>query len=295
MPLILSSGILNGNTWHGTDRHLNGAPTRALVSSESGRGFYEHLHQVTNATSPRKNWVWRWGYNAGGPGNPLKSGDHTTSLVIESYYETSPGVAQTELYWQHSSPQGKTIRPWAMNIAVAGGDEETPYAEMMLQLSSFALNEIDGITPTLTRSSSGPFVFYRDIMPADGRDLDLGVFPGNPFRDGVFSRKVYAPVVETENLHRADGVTLIAFGANTVTIGASGATGAGESTIIRGGGETQARATPAGFVIDGRLGFYGADPLTKRTITGSRANNTALASLLSNLDALGLITNATTT
>ena len=43
------------------------------------------------------------------------------------------------------------------------------------------------------------------------------------------------------------------------------------------------------------LGFYGASAVTKPTVTGSRGGNAALASLLSALASLGLITDNTTT
>jgi len=42
------------------------------------------------------------------------------------------------------------------------------------------------------------------------------------------------------------------------------------------------------------IGFYGTSPQTKQTITGSRGGNAALASLLTGLAALGLITDSTT-
>jgi hypothetical protein len=44
----------------------------------------------------------------------------------------------------------------------------------------------------------------------------------------------------------------------------------------------------------GRLGFYGTTPSAKLAVTGSRAGNAALASLLTQLAALGLITDSTT-
>jgi hypothetical protein len=42
------------------------------------------------------------------------------------------------------------------------------------------------------------------------------------------------------------------------------------------------------------IGFYGTSPQTKQTITGSRGGNAALASLLTSLAAIGLITDSTT-
>lgn len=49
-----------------------------------------------------------------------------------------------------------------------------------------------------------------------------------------------------------------------------------------------------GLAHSGPVGFFGATPTTKPTITGSRGGNAALASLLTQLAALGLITNSTT-
>lgn len=47
-------------------------------------------------------------------------------------------------------------------------------------------------------------------------------------------------------------------------------------------------------IFRGNIGFYGATPGSKPTISGSRGGNAALADLLTNLAALGLITDGTT-
>lgn len=50
-------------------------------------------------------------------------------------------------------------------------------------------------------------------------------------------------------------------------------------------------------VLDGAantIGFHGATPVTQQTVTGSRGGNAALASLLTALDALGLVVDSTT-
>ena len=44
--------------------------------------------------------------------------------------------------------------------------------------------------------------------------------------------------------------------------------------------------------LDGNIGFYGAAPAAKPTVTGSRGANAALASLLTALATLGLITDS---
>ena len=49
-----------------------------------------------------------------------------------------------------------------------------------------------------------------------------------------------------------------------------------------------------GQTIAGPVGFYGAAPIAKPAVTGSRGANAALASLLTQLAALGLITDSST-
>lgn len=48
------------------------------------------------------------------------------------------------------------------------------------------------------------------------------------------------------------------------------------------------------FAVTGSVGFYGAAPAAKPAVTGSRGGNAALASLLTSLATLGLITDSTT-
>ncbi len=56
--------------------------------------------------------------------------------------------------------------------------------------------------------------------------------------------------------------------------------------------EEQSGLMPA--VDFGKLGFYGASAQPRPTVTGSRSGNVAVASLLSALSSLGLITDNTT-
>ena len=44
----------------------------------------------------------------------------------------------------------------------------------------------------------------------------------------------------------------------------------------------------------GKIGFYGAEPVVKATVTGARDDGTALASLLDALEALGLVVDSST-
>ncbi|MCX5522602.1 collagen-like protein [Streptomyces bobili] len=72
------------------------------------------------------------------------------------------------------------------------------------------------------------------------------------------------------------------------------------AAIIHMMAEMQFKAGPFGARVHtlngaaGTAGFYGADPVGRPTVTGSRAGNAALASLLTALATLGLITDNTT-
>lgn len=75
----------------------------------------------------------------------------------------------------------------------------------------------------------------------------------------------------------------------TSYLGASAATG--EWTLYSGG-ETTMRAGNSGG--EPHIAFLGATPIPRPAVTGSRSGNAALASLLDQLEALGLITDSTT-
>jgi hypothetical protein len=81
----------------------------------------------------------------------------------------------------------------------------------------------------------------------------------------------------------------------------------GQSSQISGGGADNFEIyQPSGEIVlnvgatnpirvsGGAIGFFNGTPVAKPTITGSRGGNAALASLLTNLAGLGLITNSTT-
>ena len=62
--------------------------------------------------------------------------------------------------------------------------------------------------------------------------------------------------------------------------------GTGSARLLSGGGTAQVQANNTG------LGFFATAPIAKPTVTGSRAGNAALASLLTQLASLGLITDS---
>jgi hypothetical protein len=72
------------------------------------------------------------------------------------------------------------------------------------------------------------------------------------------------------------------------------ATGAPAVPIADSGVNTSHTSLPAGNKFAGNMGFYGTPPIAKPTVTGSRSGNAALASLLTQLAALGLVTDSST-
>lgn len=85
-----------------------------------------------------------------------------------------------------------------------------------------------------------------------------------------------------------------------VTVGGASGTATDVSLLLRaqGVGETALQAGTGSAkqvrVNNTGVGFFGTTPIAKPNITGSRAGNAALASLLTQLAALGLVTNSST-
>jgi hypothetical protein len=109
--------------------------------------------------------------------------------------------------------------------------------------------------------------------------------------------------IETKLSIYVDGQMRANRGTNQITLSAENGRptvvfgSAGDSSIWRA---AAGRLATVGLTIGGTLGhtgptvgFYGANPVAKPTVTGSRRGNDALASLLSALAKLGLITDST--
>ncbi len=75
-------------------------------------------------------------------------------------------------------------------------------------------------------------------------------------------------------------------------------TTSGQSNLYRSAASTLKTDTAfevgTALKVDGNAGFFGTTPTTKPTITGSRGGNAALASFLTGMSGLGLLTDSTT-
>jgi phosphatidylserine decarboxylase len=69
--------------------------------------------------------------------------------------------------------------------------------------------------------------------------------------------------------------------------------GSAQDTVIYRGAANQVK-TDDDLLVGGNIGFYGTSPAAKPTVTGSRGGNAALASLLTGLAGLGLLTDSST-
>lgn len=73
-----------------------------------------------------------------------------------------------------------------------------------------------------------------------------------------------------------------------------GALTVGGYTVLQGGQTNGDLAVLGALAVTGNVGFYGTSAAAKPTVSGSRGGNAALASLLTALAGLGLITDSTT-
>ena len=91
------------------------------------------------------------------------------------------------------------------------------------------------------------------------------------------------------------GTNNLASGQNAVCIGGEGATAAGRGAVAIG--NLAMAPNPGDIAIGGtgtQIGFLGAAPIARPTVTGSRGGNAALASLLTALATLGLLVDNST-
>lgn len=130
-------------------------------------------------------------------------------------------------------------------------------------------------------------------------DLSFG---GNSARVIWLERHTTSNTAGNNLTVQSGGATVGATNKNggTLVLGGGIATGTGESGVqiktAQAGASGTADRTPATIIeaLGNKLAFNGVTPVTKPTVTGSRTDGTALASLLTALATLGLITDSTT-
>ncbi len=132
---------------------------------------------------------------------------------------------------------------------------------------SGAITGVTSITMTSTLSSTG--VMQMDTGGAGGSAL------GNVGTQAASDRAIVIGYESSANIALAN-----AAGNSSVLIRNTGGSGASSMSIS------------SALEISGNVGFYGTSAVAKPSVTGSRAGNAALASLLTSLASQGLITDS---
>lgn len=111
--------------------------------------------------------------------------------------------------------------------------------------------------------------------------------PVTVYHDPSLSQVSSAPAIKSQDGSNASKSYWLPAGTYSVVVTVNGvAQPAVAAVLAAGGSQTITVALP--------VGFYGQPPVAKPTITGSKAANTALASLITALASQGLVTDGTT-
>lgn len=143
------------------------------------------------------------------------------------------------------------------------------------QVSLKGYNSSGVIIENEVTTGSAPGVFINDN---GGNGITIQTHNGSPIFIGYDVGGGSATDVEIET--DAGTINIESVGGGTISIHSIGGL-----TVI-GGGSTQINSTD--------IGFFNKTPTTRQTVTGSRGGNAALASLLTGLANLGLITDSST-
>ncbi len=108
----------------------------------------------------------------------------------------------------------------------------------------------------------------------------FGGVAGSSFSGGALTLEIPGAITLISSANNIDLTS-----SNTITLNG------GDGTEIQANGETLINMGSLGTT----MGFFGATPIAKPTVTGSRASGAALASLLTELASLGLIIDGSTT
>jgi len=168
-----------------------------------------------------------------------------------------------------------------------------------------ALSAVTSLRITSDRKVNGLEIFGRDtlgapILQAYGTDTNIGLDYKTKGTGGHDFYMNGLRQVRMINIPSADTHLDLFGGVNTATIlpGSDSVTNAYMDVRSRGNLPVRLRSGTSGLsrIIVGEtgIGFYGSAEVAKPTITGSRGGNAGLASLLTQLATLGLITDSTT-
>lgn len=131
-------------------------------------------------------------------------------------------------------------------------------------------NDTTSVANALRLNHNKQAIFYGDILPTSNNTLRSGT--SSNYWSEVYGTRHYFN--STAYLDGASAGVIAVSDATNISLGTTTGTKIGTSTSQK-------------------LGFYNSTPVVKPTVTGSRGGNAALQSLLTQLAALGLITDST--
>ncbi len=221
--------------------------------------------ETPNAAGPRNNHNYAFGWNLSPQGGPFVANETAMGMAFEQYWTPDGGLS--------------SYMEWHLLFVTSTGAQRRPYSSMFNRGTGDMTNIVTGEQFVYCQNAGGLQTFVATPNAVTfGRYGQLAVVVRNEGNDVPFLQQSgSAGYVELLRLNAADEVVL-AHGGGVTKVG-----GQLKVAGLSDGGFVKAAATT------GQLGV-----VTKPTITGSRADNTALANLLTALEAMGLIVDDTT-
>jgi hypothetical protein len=252
----VGKGRLHWTADNGVDSSFE---ARRITPSEAGvPPWVESFGCFANPSGSRNNQVWSFGYNIGGGGaSRINASEPAIGLGLESSFSPDETTNDyLELHWY---------------AVTAGGTQRRPMSWTLNRTTSEVQGTINGDRITFGKDSGGlqTMVIQHDIDPVVTQPVTITLGRWTLLKVGVqFEHGDHGVLYQ----NHISGYKEIC------RVNADGHVAIGTGTHTK---------------VAGNVGFNNSAPLAKPTITGSRGDNAALASLLTQLAAYGLITDGT--
>lgn len=263
----------------GTDGNGTTRPSIENLVIGNYRGGSSVVHLSEDAASTRKNQVMHGNMNL--DGNTLLGkvvidrGGQDYPTIIDPYLTgriaTDGGSAHV---WTVADAVASSFTPWEIKdanrqyMALLQGGSPQFYIRCPVSIIPNALNTATGILTIGNGSADGTAGIVLNAPSGRSNEIQLK-------RGGTNSWLIYDAAAANTLYFRDSANSKMHL---TLTAGAGA-----------GGGTTELNT---GLKVVGNVGFYNTAPAAKPTISGSRGGNAALASLLTGLAGLGLITDS---
>jgi len=285
-PLTTKGDLYTYST--GDTRLAVGANGYVLVADNTrGTGLrWGVVGDVLKTGSPADNYVAIWTSSTNIEGTNALKLINISELLVN-------GNGTNSVIHAYSSGSGDKSYFLAQASHASGGDAYIEFAEEN-HTYSFGIDVTDSNKIKLTYASSGAVdpssgTTFLDVSTLGTFTFNSKFYIGDGFANFTESRNDSTAILTLANTHPSAGKVLEIIcthnGANPSFQVYGNATRLDMS--ITGSGEVKiVNAT-------GKLGVFGATPISKPSITGSRGGNVALADFLTKMASLGLITDAT--